>query len=363
MKKPRIAFMLQMFGIGGMPKWLYQIANRLQDEFEFFFIATHSSYVRPEYQKVAKVIVLPFNKWILASYLFINRIDLVQISNLRKYARAALLARVPVIIERTDGLRNGAALMSKDGLDAVIASTKGVAKHIEKMIAAEKIHVIYNGFDMKSYDGVEAERFGFSNSDVIIGRTSRLAGGKNISLLIEAVIELRKDPNYDHVRLVICGGNTTQNEAIPMMDQLKKESLPLGESVIFTGEVFDTRAITLGYDIATCTSNSNNEGIPNSLIEAMAAGKAVVSTHVDDIPELVKDKHSGFLIPEQNLAKLVSALAKLINGPQLRQKMGAAAKAKIEAEFNLDRQIEEYRDYYWQLISNVKRHSQVNLTL
>ena len=78
MRKPRIAYILQMFGVGGMPKWLYQLAGRLQDEFDFYFIATHSDYVRPEYRAVAKVAVLPYKKWVLAAYLFLNRIDLVQ---------------------------------------------------------------------------------------------------------------------------------------------------------------------------------------------------------------------------------------------------------------------------------------------
>lgn len=346
MKKPRIAFILQMFGIGGMPKWLFQIAKQLQDDFDFYFIATHSDYVRPEYRDVAKVAVLPFNKLVLAAYLFLHRIDIVQIANLRRYAEAAILARIPVIIERTDGLRNGAALMPKEGLGAVIASTKGVAKHIEKMMPAERVHVIYNGFDVSSYEGVLPERFGFADSDIIIGRTSRLAGGKNISLLIEAVIELKKDPQYDHLRLVICGGDNTQDGATPMLDQLKKEALPLMESVVFAGEVFDTRAITLGYNIATCTSNSSNEGIPNSLIEAMAAGKAVVATRVDDIPELVEDGKSGILVDEKDKGEIVSALKRLIEQEKLQKGMGKQARERIIRDFNLKTQIQAYRNLY-----------------
>lgn len=352
MKKPRIAFLLQMFGIGGMPKWLYQIASQLKDDFDFYFIATHSSYIRPEYRDVAQIAVLPFNKWRIAAYLAMHRIDIAQVANLVRYKKAAQIARVPIIIERTDGLRGGAALNSKDGLDAVICSTSSVADQVREMIAPEKVHVIYNGFDLSAYDDVRPERFGFADTDVIIGRTSRLAAGKNISLLIEAVIELRKNPKFQHVRLVICGGDNTQQGAPPMQDQLKREAHPLKGSVVFTGEVFDTRAITLGFDIATCTSNSNNEGIPNSLIEAMAAGKPIVATNVDDIPELVEDGKSGYLVMENNFEDFAEKLILFIQNSEKRKKFGLTARETILDTFEMGSQINKYKKLYKQLLGS-----------
>lgn len=339
-----------MFGIGGMPKWLYQVARNLQDDFDFYFIATHSRYVRPEYRDVAQVVVLPFSKWWLAAYLRLKRIDLVQVANLALYKEAARLARIPVVIERTDGLRGGAALTDKQGLNAVIASTEGVARLVREMMPPEDVHVIYNGFDLESYVGVEAERFAFAEEDLLIGRTSRLAAGKNISLLIQAVIRLREDPQYQHVRLVICGGDNTQEGAPPMLKQLQQEAAPLGSSVVFTGEVFDTRSKTLGYDIVTCTSNSNNEGIPNSLIEGMAAGKPVVATEVDDIPELVSDDEQGLLVPENDLDALLAALKKLAQDQALRAVMGQRAKKRIEEKFEMKKQIGAYRNLYMELL-------------
>lgn len=355
--KPRVACLLQMFGIGGMPKWLYHLAGQLQAEFEFTFIATHSKYVIPEYRDVARVVVLPLNRWALAAYLFVKRIDIAQVANLRTYVDAARLARVPVVIERVDGMRSGAALGAKDGLDAVIASTNGIVPKLKKLIAPEKIHVIYNGVDLKAYEQAVPERFGFGKQDVIIGRTSRLSGGKNISLLIRAVIELRKESYYSHVRLVICGGDTTQPGAPPMLDTLKREAQPLGESVVFTGEILDTAAITCGYDIATCTSRPNNEGIPNSLIEAMAAGKAVVASVADDIPELVEDGRTGSLFPSDDLPGLVRALKKLVDNPELRKQMGAAGKLRVATDFDLERQARKYAQLYGELLAQKGRRA------
>jgi glycosyltransferase involved in cell wall biosynthesis len=354
--KPRIACLLQMFGVGGMPKWLYRLAGELRDEFDFHFIATHSDHVLDAYRNVAKVAVVPFNKLALAWYLFRHRIDLAQIANLRLYADAARLAGVPSVIERVDGVRSGAALGSKEGLDAVVASTRGMAELLGSMLPADKIHTIYNGVDVAAFDAAPMERFGLPEGTVIIGRTSRLSGGKNVSLLIAAVKQLRQHSQYAHVRLVVCGGDTTQPGAPPMLAQLRAEAAPLGDAVIFTGEVADPTAITKGYDIATCTSRPNNEGIPNSLIEAMAAGKPVVATAVDDIPELVNDGETGLLVESDNVEQLTAALAKLVDDAALRGRMGAAGRKRIEQDFDLRRQAEQYRTLYRQLLARNGRH-------
>ena len=349
-EKPRIAYILQMFGLGGMPKWIYNLALNLGHEYEFYFIATHSKVFAPEFREVARVKALPFNKWVLAAYLRWHRIDLVQTANKRRYADAALLARVPVVIERTDGLRQGAALSSKKGLDAVIASTRGTIPALSKLINPSKIHLIYNGVDIEGLNAAVPQRFGFAPRDVIIGRTSRLARGKNISLLIRAVIQLRQDPACGHVRLVICGGDNTQTGAEPMLEELKKEAAPLGGSVVFTGQVFDPAGINAGYDIATCTSWPDNEGIPNSLLEAMAVGKPVVATRVGDIPELVQDGREGLLVENEDLEGLVKALRVLVENSGLREKIGKQGRTRVENDFEIKVQVEKYTQLYRRLL-------------
>ena len=355
--KPRIAYILQMFGIGGMPKWLYNLAHYLQGEFDFYFIATHSDCVVPQYREVARVSKLPFRRGVLQVYLMWHHIDLVQIANLRLYADAALAARVPVVIERTDGLRNGAALNPKGGLDAVIASTQGTVAALARLIDRSRIHVIYNGVDIDHFAHASPQRFGFSPNDIVIGRVSRLGRGKNISLLIRAVIQIRQDPAYQHVRLVICGGDTTQHGAEPMMAELRREAALLGESVVFTEEVFDPAPIAQGFDIATCTSRPNNEGIPNSLLEAMAAGKSVLATAVDDIPELVADGHNGLLVRSDDLHELVRALKALIDSKSLRRRLGTAGRERVCRDFHLEKQISKYAALYHRLIQEKGRRS------
>lgn len=355
--KPQVACLLQMFGVGGMPKWLYRLAGELQDEFDFTFIATHSGHVTDEYRQVARVVVLPYSKWAIAAYLLARRIDIAQVANLHLYVDAARLAGVPVVIERVDGARAGAAFGSKLGLDAIVASTKGVIPKLQSMISAQKISLIYNGIDVLAYRRVAPQRHGFAESDILVGRTSRLAGGKNISLLIQAVIAMRKELKFQNIRLVICGGDTTQAGSAPMFARLQQEAAALGSSVVFTGEVIDPAPITAGYDIATCTSLPDNEGIPNSLIEAMAAGKPVVASAVDDIPELVEDGVTGLLFENNSLEQLITALKKLALDLDLRKKMGAAGLDRVQKDFDLHTQSRKYADLYRSLLARKGRHS------
>lgn len=348
--KPRVAYILQMFGIGGMPKWLFRLASELQDEFEFSFIATNSPHFAKEYKKVAKLYYFPYKSPFLQYFLKWKGFDIIQTANKRMYVDAAINAGTKVIIERTDGIRAGAALGDKSGLDAVIASTRGLVPILENMIAKERIHLIFNGIDSEKYQNITANRFGFSDKDIIIGRVSRMTFGKNISLLIQSVIELRQDPKYDHVRLVICGGDNTEPQSQPALARYKTEAKPLGDSVIFTGEVFDTDPIVLGFDIGTCTSNPDNEGIPNSLLEAMAAGKPIVSTDVGNISEIVIPNKNGYLTPPGDVPALTAALKQLIDSKSMREEFGKTSLEIIRKDFDIKLQSSKYRELYHDLL-------------
>jgi len=76
------------------------------------------------------------------------------------------------------------------------------------------------------------------------------------------------------------------------------------------------------------------EGIPVSLMEAMASGLAVVATRVTGIPELVEDGVSGLLVPPQDSKALAEAIYKLLRDKELREKMGKAARQKVVEEFD-----------------------------
>jgi colanic acid/amylovoran biosynthesis glycosyltransferase len=86
------------------------------------------------------------------------------------------------------------------------------------------------------------------------------------------------------------------------------------------------------------TPSGDRDGIPVSLMEAMAAGTPVVSTRVSGIPELVEHGREGLLVPEHSPAALADALARLLQEPALGHDFARAAREKVEREFDASRE-------------------------
>ena len=83
------------------------------------------------------------------------------------------------------------------------------------------------------------------------------------------------------------------------------------------------------------------EGCPNAVMEAMACGRAVVAMAAGDVPALVEDGKTGFVVPQDDEARLVHCLATLITDRQLCRRMGEAGRRKAEQAFGLERLVAE----------------------
>jgi glycosyltransferase involved in cell wall biosynthesis len=83
-------------------------------------------------------------------------------------------------------------------------------------------------------------------------------------------------------------------------------------------------------------ANGDQDGIPAVLMEAMAMAKPCVSTTVSGIPELIEPERSGLAVPEKDETALADALTRLLDDPQLANRLGQAGQQKVHADFNLD---------------------------
>jgi glycosyltransferase involved in cell wall biosynthesis len=83
-----------------------------------------------------------------------------------------------------------------------------------------------------------------------------------------------------------------------------------------------------------CLPSTYGEGVPKILLEAAASGRPIITTNIAGCREAVDDGVSGLLVPPDDPAALASALAKLIDDPQLRAKMGAASRKLAEEKFD-----------------------------
>jgi glycosyltransferase involved in cell wall biosynthesis len=95
---------------------------------------------------------------------------------------------------------------------------------------------------------------------------------------------------------------------------------------------------------------SHEEGFPNTILEAMAAGKAVVATNVGGIPEAVMDGETGILVPPRRPDRLAEALLALLNDPERAARMGKAGRRRVVDAFPLGKMVREVEEMYDRLL-------------
>jgi glycosyltransferase involved in cell wall biosynthesis len=160
---------------------------------------------------------------------------------------------------------------------------------------------------------------------LFLGRVGKEKGALD---LIDAVVRLRRD--FPEITVSI-GGNGDIDVAMK-----RAHSYNLTENVHFLGWVRGTDKERLLQQATVYVLPSYSEGLPMSVLEAMAAGLPVVSTFVGGIPEAISDGEEGFLIQPGNVDELVNRLSLLLRDPQMRERMGNAARTKAEALFSVD---------------------------
>jgi len=189
-------------------------------------------------------------------------------------------------------------------------------------ISTDKVAVIYNGVDMPP-----DAAFGTSGGTVVIGTVCRLVKNKGLEVLLKAFSLLLKDLSC--VRLLLVGDGPKRKELEGMSKQLGIES-----KVTFTGHAKNILPLLCGMDIFVMPSLS--ESLPFSLLEAMAAGRAVISTDVGGIRELIKEGENGYVVPPGDPDKLSDAASKLLADPAKSSALAIAAKRTIAEKFSID---------------------------
>jgi glycosyltransferase involved in cell wall biosynthesis len=121
-------------------------------------------------------------------------------------------------------------------------------------------------------------------------------------------------------------------------------SLGLTQQVDLLGPREDIERVLAACDLFVLSSVS--EGLPNTILEAMATGLPVVSTRVGGADELVEHGRTGLLVPPSDAEAMAGALARLAAAPQERQAMGMAGRQAVERHFSLRAMTDAYEDLY-----------------
>jgi len=97
------------------------------------------------------------------------------------------------------------------------------------------------------------------------------------------------------------------------------------------------------------------EGLPVVLMEAMAMGIPCVSTFIAGIPELVRDSQDGLLVPASDVDALAEALARLMDEPDLRQRLAASGRLRVQEQYDLARNVQALAAFFAERIPPQER--------
>ena len=219
---------------------------------------------------------------------------------------------------------------------AVVTCTEYNRRHLLRRYSGEcggKLYRVYHGLDLSQFP-LAASHAPEPDGAVILS-VARLVEKKGLDDLIAAVEILRRRGR--RLRLEIIGTG-------PLRGTLEAQAKHLGleDRVRLLGPQ-PHEAVRRAYGRASVfalpcrvAADGDRDGIPNVLLEAVASGVPVVSTHVSGIPELIESEHGGLLVEPNNPGMLADALDRILQSPELRARLTRAARAKLEAHFSLD---------------------------
>ena len=215
------------------------------------------------------------------------------------------------------------------GADVIIAVSNEVKRHILSLgISPAKVIIKPMGISIKSFKPKPMDRreirdeFRIPSKGFVIGYIGRLDPCKGLNTLIEACSLLKKKPGFEKLRLLIVGdGNREEKDRLDDIVRVKSVS-----SVIFTGFREDVARILSALDVFVLPSFF--EGCPFSLLEAMAAGKAIVASDIPSIREIVHDQQEALLFKPGDINMLEKTLFRLCCDVDLREELGSNAERK-----------------------------------
>jgi glycosyltransferase involved in cell wall biosynthesis len=217
-----------------------------------------------------------------------------------------------------------------------------------RVAPAAKFEVVRLGIDLErrvAFDGDPAEvrrRIGIPPGRFVVGWFGRMTAVKRTADLLDMLAALR-ERGVDALLLLV--GDGTDRDDLERAAHRRG----LARSVVFLGYQEDVAAWYAACDAVALTSA--NEGTPVTLIEALAAGRPVVSTAVGGVPDVVENGETGFLVRPGDTHALAERLALLADDPALAARMGAEGRRRSLERYAVARLVDDVDALYRRLLS------------
>jgi glycosyltransferase involved in cell wall biosynthesis len=275
-----------------------------------------------------------------------------------KHAISALIAGVPRIVlsgrnlnpthfaYHQDYMRPAYhALLTQPGVVLSNNSHAGALSYATWLgIDQERIRVVHNGFDFRVWPPASDERrselrkrFGVPGDAILVAGAFRLSPEKRPLLWVETAAEaLNLEPR---LHFIVAGEGDMKRDV-----ETRISELGLDHKLTLAGRMSDVDALFMASDAVMLTSQQ--EGIPNVLLEAQWYGRPVLATRAGGAEEAIQDGVTGRVSDESTPAALARALVNLVRDDALRLNAATSAQHFITHKFSIDRMIDETLDLY-----------------
>jgi len=310
----------------------------------------------------------PAIRWVRSAAGFFrrNRIELVHAFDFYTTllcVPAARLAGVPVLASRRDVVRSGPWALRTllrfvcGRAQGVVANSRAAAAPLSSLSRAwaRKVHLIYNGADPRRLVPAaprETTRLslGFAPENCVVGTVAALREEKSVDVFIRAAaLASRELPSAGF--LVVGDGPER-----PRLEALARE-LGVAYRMHFAGDRRDVPDFLAAMDAFVLSSST--ESFPNAVLEAMAAGRAVVATRVGGTPELIEEGVNGYLVPVGDAEALARRMIELSSDPGRCERMGRAGYERVARDFTPRRMAEKLEGLYDQLLRRARPTARV----
>jgi len=225
--------------------------------------------------------------------------------------------------------------------DAVVAVSNGLREYAFQTTPDLRIDVIPNAIELSVFTPPPHRNGDGPVQLLFVGRFNAF---KNVETLVEAADRLREMgvKNFE-LRLVGDGERRTEVERLVIEKGLTKQ-------VRFMGWVDRTAIVDVYRQADLFVTATTWEGMPNTVLEGMACGLPVVATRASGLEELVHEGDNGYLVSINDSATLADRLARLINNPYERQRMGRESRKIAEQEFAWEFIAKQYVEIYQRVV-------------
>jgi len=309
------------------------------------------------------LLVLPF-MWRLANYLKSVCPDIIYTNSTKAHIYGSVVAgwlHIPLIWRLNDvvdasGFHKLVRLFiyffAKYFPQKILCVSRAVKEPLKKVgVSHEKLHTLYYGLDevlLKPRSGRNKK----GDGSVVIGNIGRLTPLKGQDIFIRAAVALLR--RYPHLRFLIVGDSYYDRSDFEKQLKFLVKQSGVEEHVVFTGFVDDIPGFLEDIDILVNTS-VRPDAFGMSVLEGMAAGKAVVATDYVGAKEIIESGKNGFILPSNDVSALVDVLQMLIEKPAKIKSLGREARRTVVRDFTLEKYIDQLEEFLIEVVSSRTR--------